>query len=190
MILSCQTCLFFWGNSPVFRSFWVGHTIPDTLHVRLCDAVRILGCLSKRVIGFGVPRRRKFGSSLCAHLLRSPSEKGTRFLSHLVLVGAVIMFAEVREKEEKRCISISDWFQVWSSDMVKCYRKFSPHLSLNDHWDVCEVRMLHIPIFHTHWRSSCYQKKHISGERWKGTVKFHFSILCLFLMIWVRAEEC
>lgn len=111
--------------------------------------------------------------------------------SHLVLVGAVISFAGVREKEEKRCISISDWFQVWSSDMVKCYRKFSPHLSLNDHWDVCEVCVLHISIFHTHWRSSCYQKKHISGERWKGAVKFHFSTLCLFLKtIWVRAEEC
>lgn len=55
MIFSCQTCLFFWGNSPAFRSFWVGNTIPDTqhdflhiLHVRLCDTVRILDACPKR----------------------------------------------------------------------------------------------------------------------------------------------
>lgn len=142
MIFSCQTCLFFWGNSPALRSFWVGNTIPNTrhdflhiLHVRLCDALRILRCLSKKLICFGVPGRKRFGASLYIDLLKSTSEKGTGclmrfFLSHLVCVGAVTVFAEVKEKEEGRCISIADWFQVWHSDMVKCCRKFSLHISL------------------------------------------------------------
>lgn len=86
--------------------------------------------------------------------------------SHLVLVGAVISFAGVREKEEKRCISISDWFQVWSSDMVKCYRRFSPHLSLNDHWDVCVwgVRVAHINISYPLKKFLLSEKTHFRRE--------------------------
>lgn len=80
--------------------------------MRLCGAVRILGCLSKGVICVGIPGRKRFDVDLLnSTLLKTgvlfvPNE--AVLLSHFVLVGGVTLFVGVREKEEKRCISISD----------------------------------------------------------------------------------
>lgn len=90
VVLCSQTSLSFWGSSHVaFRNFWAGCTMPSTgnflnLETRSifasmyfiwdCDT-GVLGCLSKRVVCFGVPGRKRFDVPWYMRLLTSTLRK-------------------------------------------------------------------------------------------------------------------
>lgn len=117
------------------------------LRMWLCGAVRILWCLSKGVICFGVPGRKRFdalwspSTLLKMEVLFVPDE--AVLLSHFVLVGGVNSVCRSEEEgKEKMYINFRLVSNVeWSSDVQ--WNPIASCLStsfFNQHWNEIYMR--------------------------------------------------